>query len=68
MPWHWKKKDGVLVAPGFGERGGRKKFLPSRLPAQEFPFFGICLGMQMAIVEFARMLWDCRSKFRRVQT
>jgi CTP synthase len=46
--------DGVLVAPGFGERG-----IPGKIKAIEFvrknniPFFGICLGMQCAVVEFA---------------
>ena len=45
--------DGVLVAPGFGERG-----LPGKLKAIQYvrenriPFFGICLGMQVAVVEF----------------
>lgn len=47
--------DGVLVAPGFGERG-----IDGKLSAIQYvrensiPFFGICLGMQCAVVEFAR--------------
>ena len=47
--------DGILVAPGFGERG-----IDGKLIAIEYcrinniPFFGICLGMQCAVVEFAR--------------
>jgi CTP synthase len=47
--------DGILVAPGFGSRG-----IDGKLEAIKFarenhiPFFGICLGMQMATVEFAR--------------
>ena len=47
--------DGILVAPGFGERG-----IPGKIAAVRYarengvPFFGICLGMQMAVVEFAR--------------
>jgi len=47
--------DGVLVAPGFGSRGMDGK-LEAIKHAREnnIPFFGICLGMQMATVEFAR--------------
>ena len=47
--------NGVLVAPGFGERG-----IEGKIQAIEYvrknniPFFGICLGMQMAVIEFAR--------------
>jgi CTP synthase len=47
--------DGVLVAPGFGSRG-----IDGKIEAIEFvrenniPFFGICLGMQCAVIEFAR--------------
>ncbi|MEE2717048.1 MAG: CTP synthase [SAR324 cluster bacterium] len=47
--------DGVLVAPGFGERGTEGKVAAIEYArVQGIPFFGICLGMQMAIVEFAR--------------
>ena len=42
--------DGVLVAPGFGERGIEVKFVREN----NIPFLGICLGMQMAVIEFAR--------------
>ena len=47
--------DGILVAPGFGERGIEGKVSAIRV-AREYniPFFGICLGMQCAVVEFAR--------------
>jgi CTP synthase len=47
--------DGVLVAPGFGERGinGKLKAIEF-VRTQNIPFFGICLGMQQAIVEFAQ--------------
>ena len=47
--------DGVLVAPGFGERGIEGKIKAVQY-AREYniPFFGICLGMQMAVIEFAR--------------
>jgi CTP synthase len=49
------KLDGILVAPGFGSRG-----IDGKLEAIKFartnniPFFGICLGMQCAVIEFAR--------------
>lgn len=47
--------DGILVAPGFGERGLEGKIVAVRYARENgVPFFGICLGMQMAIVEFAR--------------
>ena len=46
---------GVLVAPGFGERGIEGKIEGIRFVRQyAIPFFGICLGMQCAVVEFAR--------------
>ena len=47
--------DGILVAPGFGERGIEGKILAvSYARVNKIPFFGICLGMQMAVIEFAR--------------
>ncbi|HMX40891.1 MAG TPA: CTP synthase, partial [Saprospiraceae bacterium] len=47
--------NGILVAPGFGERGIEGKLTAIRYAReQHVPFFGICLGMQMACVEFAR--------------
>ncbi len=47
--------NGVLVAPGFGERGIEGKLLAIRYVREHnVPFFGICLGMQCAVVEFAR--------------
>lgn len=46
---------GVLVAPGFGERGLEGKIEAIRYVREnKIPFLGICLGMQMAVVEFAR--------------
>ena len=46
---------GVLVAPGFGERGMEGKIEAIRhVREHKIPFFGICLGMQCAVVEFAR--------------
>ena len=47
--------DGVLVAPGFGARGTEGKIAAVKLAReQRVPFFGICFGLQMAVVEFAR--------------
>ncbi len=47
--------DGVLVAPGFGERGIEGKIETVRFVREHnIPFFGICLGMQMAVIEYAR--------------
>jgi CTP synthase len=47
--------DAVLVAPGFGNRGIEGKIDAIRYTREKnIPFFGICLGMQMACVEFAR--------------
>ncbi len=46
---------GILVAPGFGERGIEGKIQAVRFAREhDLPFFGICLGMQVAVVEFAR--------------
>lgn len=47
--------DGILVAPGFGERGIEGKINAVKYAREnKIPFFGICLGMQCAVVEFAR--------------
>ncbi len=47
--------DGILVAPGFGERGFEGKVIAARYAREnKMPFFGICLGMQTAVVEFSR--------------
>jgi CTP synthase len=47
--------DGILVAPGFGSRGIEGKIEAVRYARTEgVPFFGICLGMQVAVIEFAR--------------
>jgi CTP synthase len=49
------KYDGVLVAPGFGSRGIEGKLEAIRFCREKkVPFFGICLGMQCAVIEFAR--------------
>jgi CTP synthase len=47
--------DGLLVAPGFGARGVEGKIISVKFAREKkLPFFGICLGMQMAVIEFAR--------------
>jgi CTP synthase len=47
--------DGILVPGGFGDRGSEGKIVAIRFARErQIPFFGICLGMQMAVVEFAR--------------
>jgi CTP synthase len=47
--------DGLLVAPGFGHRGVEGKIVAVKYAREnKLPFFGICLGMQMAVIEFAR--------------
>ena len=46
---------GILVAPGFGERGIEGKITAIKYAREnDLPFFGICLGMQCAVIEFAR--------------
>ena len=47
--------NGIIVAPGFGERGIEGKISAiNYVRIQGIPFFGICLGMQMAVIEFSR--------------
>lgn len=47
--------DGILVAPGFGPRGTEGKIEAVKYARENhIPFFGICLGMQMAVIEFSR--------------
>ncbi len=50
-----KELDGLLVAPGFGHRGVEGKIIAVKYAREnQLPFFGICLGMQMAVIEYAR--------------
>jgi len=50
-----KDKKAVLVAPGFGHRGIEGKIIATRYARENnIPFLGICLGMQCAVIEFAR--------------
>lgn len=47
--------NGLLVAPGFGNRGVEGKIIAVKYARERgLPFFGICLGMQMAVIEYAR--------------
>lgn len=53
--------NGILVAPGFGERGIEGKLTAIRYARENnVPFFGICLGMQTACVEFARNVLELK--------
>jgi CTP synthase len=50
-----KDLDGIVVAPGFGERGFEGKIETVRFARENnIPFLGICLGMQVAVIEFSR--------------
>ena len=51
----FKNLSGILVAPGFGNRGIEGKIAAIKFARENnLPFFGICLGMQCAVIEFAR--------------
>ncbi|MBM3859780.1 MAG: CTP synthase [Verrucomicrobia bacterium] len=52
---HLRKMDGILVPGGFGNRGIEGKIMAARYAREKkVPYFGICLGMQIAVIEFAR--------------
>lgn len=52
---HLGNLDGILVLPGFGDRGTEGKVLCAKYAREnQVPYLGICLGLQMAVVEFAR--------------
>lgn len=52
---HLKDMNGILVAPGFGSRGIEGKLTAIKYVREhDIPFFGICLGMQCSVIEFAR--------------
>ncbi len=66
---HLDDVDGILVPGGFGERGTEGKVMAIEYArTNKIPFFGICLGMQMAVIEFARNVCGltdaCSSEFR----
>ena len=49
------EQDGLVICPGFGKRGSEMKILAAQYAREhDVPCFGICLGMQMMVVEFAR--------------
>ena len=52
---HLSGLDGILVPGGFGDRGTEGKILASKFAREEkIPYFGLCLGMQIAVIDFAR--------------
>ena len=54
---HLEGVHGILVPGGFGERGAEGKILAARFArTRKTPYFGICFGMQMAVIEAARSL------------
>lgn len=53
--------DGILVPGGFGDRGVEGKILASKYARENnVPFLGICLGMQIAVIEFARSVLNLK--------
>jgi CTP synthase len=64
--------DGVLIAPGFGSRGVEGKIKAIEyVRKKKIPFFGICLGMQCAVIEYARNVCGLKdansSEFKKTQ-
>ena len=58
-----KDYDGIMVGPGFGSRGIEGKVAAARYARENnVPYFGICLGMQIAVIELARLRRDERSR------
>tara|TARA_B100000965_G_scaffold145231_2_gene121064 strand:+ start:3318 stop:4934 length:1617 start_codon:yes stop_codon:yes gene_type:complete len=54
--------NGILVAPGFGSRGINGKIMTVKFAREnKVPFFGICLGMQCACIEFARNVLNIKN-------
>lgn len=59
-----KGVNGILVAPGFGDRGIDGKIKSVQYAREnKIPFFGICLGMQMAVIEYAKNVLDLKDAF-----
>jgi CTP synthase len=62
IPEAVRRADGLLVPMGFGQRGTEGKIAAVRYAREEgIPFFGICFGMQMAVIEFARNVCGLRN-------
>jgi CTP synthase len=62
----FKNLKGVLVAPGFGNRGIEGKITAIKYAREhKIPFFGICLGMQCAVIEFARHVLNLKDAHSR---
>ncbi|MCS6926553.1 MAG: CTP synthase, partial [Candidatus Binatia bacterium] len=62
IPEAVRRADGLLVPMGFGQRGTEGKIAAVRYAREErVPFFGICFGMQMAVIEFARNVCGLRN-------
>ncbi|CAA0201603.1 CTP synthetase [Tenacibaculum maritimum] len=56
--------NGILVAPGFGDRGIEGKIKAVQYARENhIPFFGICLGMQMAVIEYSRNILRLKDAF-----
>ena len=52
---HLAKLDGILIPGGFGDRGIAGKIITSKFARENnIPYFGLCLGMQIAVIDFAR--------------
>ena len=61
--------NGILVAPGFGERGIAGKLAAVKFAREnKTPFFGICLGMQCAVVEFAQNVMGLESSSKEIKS
>ena len=58
----FKDVDGILIPGGFGDRGIEGKILSSKYAREnKIPFFGICLGLQCAVIDFARHQCDFKN-------
>jgi len=61
LPREFESVDGVLIPGGFGHRGIEGKILAAGIARKyQIPFFGICLGLQCAVIEFARDRCDLK--------
>ncbi|MFK5879575.1 MAG: CTP synthase [Flavobacteriaceae bacterium] len=64
VPSKLKGLNGILVAPGFGDRGIEGKIDAVKYAREnKIPFLGICLGMQMAVIEFSRNVLGLKGAF-----